>query len=67
LFSRALPAAEAHKLLRRAAEISSEGHREAMKLAEPTREYELQAALEYAFTRRFDRLLFNSRQPVSSE
>ena len=38
-------------LLRRAAEISSEGHREAMKLAEPTREYELQAALEYAFTR----------------
>ena len=38
-------------LLRRAAEISSEGHREAMKLAESTREYELQAALEYAFTR----------------
>jgi Xaa-Pro aminopeptidase len=38
-------------LLRRSAEISSEGHREAMKLAEPTREYELQAALEYAFLR----------------
>ena len=38
-------------LLRRSAEISSEGHRAAMKLAEPTREYELQAALEYAFMR----------------
>jgi Xaa-Pro aminopeptidase len=38
-------------LIRRAAEISSEGHREAMRLAEPTKEYELQAALEYAFLR----------------
>jgi Xaa-Pro aminopeptidase len=38
-------------LLRRAAEISSEGHREALKIAEPTKEYELQAALEYAFMR----------------
>jgi Xaa-Pro aminopeptidase len=38
-------------LLRRSAEISSEGHREAMKVAEPTKEYELQAALEYAFMR----------------
>ena len=38
-------------LLRRAAEISSEGHREAMKLAAPIKEYELQAALEYAFMR----------------
>ena len=38
-------------LLRRAAEISSEGHREAMKLAEPSKEYELQAALEYTFMR----------------
>ncbi len=38
-------------LLRRAAEIASEGHREAMKLAEPTKEYELQAALEHAFLR----------------
>jgi Xaa-Pro aminopeptidase len=38
-------------LLRRAAEISSEGHREALKIAEPTKEYELQAALEYAFLR----------------
>jgi Xaa-Pro aminopeptidase len=38
-------------LLRRAAEISSEGHRDALKIAEPTKEYELQAALEYTFTR----------------
>ena len=38
-------------LLRKAAEISSQGHREAMSIAQPTREYELQAALEYAFMR----------------
>src|SRR5207237_102415 len=38
-------------LLRKAAEISSEGHRAAMTIAEPTKEYELQAALEYAFMR----------------
>ena len=38
-------------LLRRAAEISSEGHREAMQLAEPSHEYELQAALEHGFMR----------------
>ena len=38
-------------LLRRAAEISSEGHREAMRLAEPAHEYELQAALEHGFMR----------------
>lgn len=38
-------------LLRRAAEISSQGHLEAMRIAQPTKEYELQAALEYAFTR----------------
>ncbi len=38
-------------LLRRAAEISSEGHRAAMTAAEPTKEYELQAALEYTFMR----------------
>jgi Xaa-Pro aminopeptidase len=38
-------------LIRRAAEISSEGHREAMRLAEPAKEYELQAALEHAFMR----------------
>ncbi|MDB4898493.1 MAG: putative aminopeptidase, partial [Gemmatimonadetes bacterium] len=38
-------------LLRRAAEISSEGHRAAMTLAEPAHEYELQGALEYTFVR----------------
>ena len=38
-------------LLRRAAEISSQGHLEAMRIAEPTKEYEIQAALEYAFMR----------------
>jgi len=39
-------------LIRRAAEISSEGHRAAMRLAQPTKEYELQAAIEYEFMRR---------------
>ena len=38
-------------LLRKAAAISSEGHRAAMTMAEPTKEYEIQAALEYAFMR----------------
>lgn len=38
-------------LLRRAAEISSEGHRAAMTAPVPSHEYELQAALEYTFTR----------------
>jgi Xaa-Pro aminopeptidase len=38
-------------LLRKAAEISSEGHRAAMLTAAPQHEYELRAALEYAFTR----------------
>ncbi|CAN5532532.1 Xaa-Pro aminopeptidase [soil metagenome] len=38
-------------LLKKAAEISSEGHRAAMTMAEPTKEYEIQAALEYAFMR----------------
>ena len=38
-------------LIRKAAEISSEGHRAAMRLAQPTKEYELQAAIEYEFTR----------------
>ena len=38
-------------LLRKAAEISSEGHRAAMTIAEPAKEYEMQAALEYAFMR----------------
>ena len=38
-------------LLRRAAEISSEGHRAAMLTADPRHEYELRAALEFTFTR----------------
>ena len=38
-------------LLRKAAAISSEGHRAAMTIAEPSKEYEIQAALEYAFMR----------------
>ncbi|MDB4881708.1 MAG: putative aminopeptidase [Gemmatimonadetes bacterium] len=38
-------------LLRRAAEISTEGHRAAMLIAEPTKEYEIQAALEGTFLR----------------
>jgi Xaa-Pro aminopeptidase len=38
-------------LLRRAAEISSEGHKAAMMLAAPTKEYELQAAIEGEFMR----------------
>jgi len=38
-------------LLRKAAEISSEGHRAAMLTANPRHEYELRAAIEFAFTR----------------
>ena len=38
-------------LLRRAAEISSEGHRAAMLTPQPSKEYELQASLEYTFMR----------------
>jgi Xaa-Pro aminopeptidase len=38
-------------LLRKAAEISTEGHRAAMTIAEPTKEYEIQAALEGTFPR----------------
>ena len=38
-------------LLRKAAELSSEGHRAAMLTANPSHEYELRAALEYTFTR----------------
>ncbi|MFI5246677.1 MAG: aminopeptidase P N-terminal domain-containing protein, partial [Gemmatimonadales bacterium] len=38
-------------LLRKAADISSEGHRAAMLTANPSHEYELRAALEYTFTR----------------
>ncbi|MEN9508853.1 MAG: hypothetical protein RLZZ621_1416 [Gemmatimonadota bacterium] len=39
-------------LIRKAAEVSSEGHRAAMLTASPQYEYELRAALEYEFTRR---------------
>ncbi|HEY2163981.1 MAG TPA: aminopeptidase P N-terminal domain-containing protein, partial [Gemmatimonadaceae bacterium] len=38
-------------VLRKAAEISSEGHRAAMTAPVPSHEYELQAVLEYTFTR----------------
>ena len=38
-------------LIRKAAEISADGHRAAMMVQNPTREYELQAAIEYEFTR----------------
>src|SRR5206468_1136293 len=38
-------------LLKKAAEISSEGHRAAMLAPEPKHEYEVQAALEYTFLR----------------
>ncbi|MBI1809429.1 MAG: aminopeptidase P N-terminal domain-containing protein, partial [Gemmatimonadetes bacterium] len=38
-------------LIRRATEISAEGHRAAMLTPDPTHEYELRAALEYTFTR----------------
>jgi Xaa-Pro aminopeptidase len=38
-------------MLKKAAEISSEGHRAAMLTPNPTHEYELRAALEYTFTR----------------
>lgn len=39
-------------LIRKAVEISAEGHRAAMLTANPQHEYELRAALEYEFTRR---------------
>lgn len=39
-------------LIRKAAEISAEGHRTAMTTANPQHEFELRAALEYEFTRR---------------
>ena len=38
-------------LLKKAADISSLGHRAAMTIAQPTKEYEIQAALEYEFMR----------------
>jgi Xaa-Pro aminopeptidase len=49
LRARKSPAEQA--LIRKAAEISSEGHRAAMLTANPRHEYELRAALEYTFTR----------------
>jgi len=39
-------------LLRKAGEISAEGHRAAMLAPEPAHEYELQAAVEYTFMKR---------------
>ena len=39
-------------LIKKAAEISAEGHRAAMVTANPLHEFELRAALEYEFTRR---------------
>jgi len=39
-------------LIRKAVEVSSEGHRAAMLTANPLHEYELRAAIEYEFTRR---------------
>jgi Xaa-Pro aminopeptidase len=39
-------------MIRTAAEISAAGHAAAMRVPNPTREYELQAALEYEFMRR---------------
>lgn len=48
-------------LLKRAAEISSEGHRAAMTAPIPQHEYELQAVLEYTFRR-----LGGSRPPYGS-
>lgn len=38
-------------LLRRAAEISSAGHRALLSMPEPQHEYEMQAVLEYTFTK----------------
>jgi len=48
---RARKSAAEMALLRRASEISAEGHRAAMLAAEPAHEYEIQAAAEYAFMR----------------
>lgn len=49
---RARKSAAEMALIKKAAEISSEGHRAAMLTANPLHEYELRAALEYEFTRR---------------
>lgn len=48
---RARKSAAEMALIRKAAEISSEGHRAAMRLQGATKEYELQAAIEYEFMR----------------
>ncbi len=49
---RARKSATEQALIRKAAEISAEGHKAAMMTANPSHEYELRAALEYEFTRR---------------
>lgn len=49
---RAKKSATEQALIRKAAEISAEGHKAAMMTANPSHEYELRAALEYEFTRR---------------
>jgi Xaa-Pro aminopeptidase len=48
---RARKSAAEMALLRRAAEISAEGHKAAMLAAKPQHEYEIRAALEYTFVR----------------
>lgn len=48
---RARKSAAEMAILRKAVEISSEGHRAAMTAPEPQKEYEIQAALEHAFIR----------------
>lgn len=48
---RARKSANEMALIRRAAEISAEGHRAAMLLDNPQHEYELRAAIEHAFAR----------------
>jgi Xaa-Pro aminopeptidase len=48
---RAKKSAAEMALIRKAAEISSEGHKAAMLAAKPQHEYEVRAVLEYTFTR----------------
>jgi Xaa-Pro aminopeptidase len=48
---RARKSAAEMALLRKAADLSSQGHRAAMLTANPSHEYELRAALEYTFTK----------------
>ena len=52
-------------LIRKAAEISSEGHRAAMRLSQPTKEFELQAAIEYEFTRVLKELAYGKKTLMS--